>query len=142
MYILSQLDEYIRYGGHDIQLLEYLYENTPENLRDNVVLVCAAADLYASKEVWIWLQESLSETRNVKRIAIGGGSLGDYREFHCRQALWNRIRLMALENVGAQALVAGTGPVMPEAEVLLIFCDVWGFGELAAQYYTCVHYGI
>lgn len=72
------LDVYTKEGGHNTTLLFDICQNIPSNLVDGCIYMCAYSDALVSKELWMWLNETLPNYSILTR--------GSAMEMSCREA--------------------------------------------------------
>lgn len=120
-------------------MIDNISKNLPTRLVKGYVYMCATADNLASKEIWCWLDESVKEECELQ---ISLYKHDGATEIYCRQAFWDKIRLIAL-GAGSEYLASMVcGPVMPDADTLVTFSNLVDAGAAAYDYYACCHYAI
>lgn len=135
----NALKLYISNGGHNETLLNDICDEIPEYLVEGFVYMCASADNIASQEIWNWLDDSFKLENSLQISTFTSKS--DI-ELYCRQAFWDKIRLIALASGSEYLIGLACGPTMPAVETLETISDIADAGAAAIDYYVCCKHAI
>lgn len=136
-YIIDNVfSDYVKNGGHDQGLVCELISEVPSKLLYGCVYVCAYADNLASKDLWNWS----SGTTNVRPAYVVPGGGGSERERECKEAFWNKLRLLALQSADEYLIGMITGVACPEVDILVTASNLLDGGFSAMQYYECLRH--